>query len=221
MMYRNAALALLVSFAFSATPVFAADPATPAPSPNAAEGAFVARIQADLNKRFPTTADAEKAGYIRFTDEDDTGVISYANRQWTSADAAHPSQLWYDVKGRLVGADFSVPATATKPSLWGIDPTRWSHFGQHIHYGLAGPDGTVKFGGTSAKKYEAAGGDPLHPTAAGLVKMGVAPSADQVKFVFVFPAIWDLEVWTLPNPSGAFAEKNPNLVPSANAKSSM
>jgi hypothetical protein len=219
MMYRKAAVAMLFAVAFAAAPVLAADP-TPAPSPDAAEAAFVARIQADLNKRFPTTADAIKAGYIRYTDEDDTGVISYANRQWTSADPAHPSQLWYDVKGRLVGADFSVPYAAdAKPTLWGVDPARWSRFGEHIHYGLVGPNGTVKFGGTSAKKYEAAGGDPLHPTADGLVKAGAVTSADQVKFTFVFPAIWDLEVWTLPNPSGAFAEKNPNLVPSANAKS--
>jgi hypothetical protein len=190
---------------------------TPRPMPDASETKFVDQIRADLTKRFPTAADAERAGYLRFGDEDDTGAISYANRQWTSADAAHPSQLWYDVNGRLIGADFSVPKTATKPSLWGVSPDRWDSFGLHIHYGLAGPNGTTVYHGMSAKRYAAAGGNPQHPDAAGLVKAGAAKSADEVKFVFTFPAIWDLEVWVLPNPAGAFADKNPNVTPSKSA----
>src|SRR5215469_12812659 len=66
---------------------------------NAKEKAFVAAIQADLPKRFATVADAEKAGYVRYTGEDSSGAISYANRQWQSVDAKHPSQLWYDKLG--------------------------------------------------------------------------------------------------------------------------
>lgn len=194
---------------------------TPAPSPNAAEATFISSIRSDLTARFPTAADAEKAGYIRFTNEDMTGAISYANRQWTSSDASHPSQLWYDAGGKLIGADFSVPYADKRPTLWGIDPSRWSRFGLHIHYGLAGPNGTVVFGGLNAKKYAAAGGDPQHPDAAGLVKAGVTKDPANVKFVFTFPAIWDLEVWVVPNPLGAFAEFNPNVKPSAKAKDQM
>ena len=37
---------------------------------------------------------------------------------------------------------------------------------------------------------------------------------DQVKFVFLHPAMWDLVVWVLPNPDGAFADANPNVKPS-------
>jgi len=77
--------------------------------PTASEMPFVNAVTADLTARFPTASDARKAGYVRFTDEDNTGAISYASRQWTSADQQHPSQLWYDVNGRLLGADFSVP----------------------------------------------------------------------------------------------------------------
>jgi hypothetical protein len=39
-----------------------------------------------------------------------------------------------------------------------------------------------------------------------------------VAFVFPFPALWDLQVWLIPNPLGAFAEHNPNVIPSAAAK---
>jgi hypothetical protein len=34
-----------------------------------------------------------------------------------------------------------------------------------------------------------------------------------VRFVFTFPDIWDLSVWVLPNPKGAFADKNPDVIP--------
>jgi hypothetical protein len=182
--------------------------------PTAAEMPFVKSVSADLGSRFATIAAAESAGYIRYTDEDDTGAISYANRDWTSVDAKHPSQLWYDHAGRLIGADFSVPYVEDKPPhLFGVNPARWSEFHQHVHYGLAGPDGTTKFGATGAKKIVAAGGDPTKPTAANLVAAGIAKSPSDVKFVFEFPAIWDLSIWVIPNANGAFADKNPTVKP--------
>ena len=170
-------------------------------------------ISADLTARFPTPADAEKAGYLKYTDEDDTGAISYANRMWTSPDEKHPSQLWYDAKGRLIGADFSVPYTDAPPHLFGVEPSRWTKFGRHEHYGLTGSNGTTTFGATGAKKISAAGGDPAKPTAANLVALGIAKKPSDVAFVFEFPAIWDLPVWVIPNASGAFAEKNPAVKP--------
>ena len=54
-----------------------------------------------------------------------------------------------------------------------------------------------------------------------LVAAGIAKSESDVKFVFEFPAIWDLTVWVLPNPSGAFADKNPNVKPVNPPKSGM
>jgi hypothetical protein len=71
-------------------------------------------------------------------------------------------------------------------------------------------------------KFKDAGGDP-NPTQgdvpankAALVKAGVPglTSPDQVQFVFLHPAMWDLVVWVLPNPEGAFADANPNVKPS-------
>ena len=218
-MFRRHFAALVTLLAFSSSFVLAAESTLP-PKPHGAEIAFVSGIQKDLTARFATTAQAEAAGYFRYTDEDDTGAISYVNvQQWTSADPQHPSQLWYSVDGKLLGADFSVPYDAANPpKLWGVDPTRWTHFGAHVHYVLD-TNGTTMYGhATSVKKFEAAGGDVKNPQAAILVKMGIAKDASNVKHLFLFPNIWDLEVWVLPNPDGAFADKNPNVHPSANAR---
>lgn len=193
--------------------------------PLPAEVAFVQQVTTDLNARFATPADAEKAGYFRYTNEDKTGAISYANLQWNSAaDPAHPqpSQLWYDAKGRLLGADFSVPLTSDNstaaPKLWGLDPGRWFKFKHaHVHYVLQGTTDAAYGHAVSAADFTKNGGSLDNPTAAALVKMQKVKSADQVVKVFDFPAQWDVEVWVTPNPKGAFAEVNPLVKPSKNA----
>jgi hypothetical protein len=181
------------------------------------EVAFVTPMQQDLMARFPTAADAERAGYIRYTNEDSTGAISYANLHWTSTDAKHPSQLWYDKNGALLGADFSVltSSSAARPSLWGVDPGRWAEFDGHIHWVAHDP-------ATGKPTYDhwamdpafvKAGGNLNDPSAATLVAMKKVPNANDVVTIFHFPSIWDLIVWVKPNPNGAFAEKNPNVKP--------
>lgn len=187
--------------------------------PTAAEAPFVATVVRDLKTRFETPEAAVKAGYIRYTDEDETGAISYANRAWTSADAEHPSQLWYDAKGRLLGADYSQPQAAGIPKLFGLQAGRWQPFELHIHYGLVGPGDTTTYGATGPKKLQAIGANPQAPTAADLVKLGLAKKAADVRFVFTFPAIYDVGVWVLPNPAGAFADKNPDVKPASPSKS--
>jgi hypothetical protein len=205
---RRVLPAVAVLLALSTALVFAA---ALSPKPQGAEAAFVSGIQKDLNARFPTEADAERAGYFRYTNEDDTGAISYANLHWHSIDPQHPSQLWYSTSGKLLGADFSVPTSVSPkpPSLWGVNPRRWLHFDEHVHYVIAQPNGKMLYGATSYKKFIAAGGNPQDPQPATLVKMGIAKNAASVKHFFVFPSIWDLIVWVMPNPSGAFADKNP------------
>jgi len=194
--------------------------ATLSPVPQGTEAAFVTSIQKDLNARFPTPQAAIQAGYFRYGNEDSTGAISYANLQWNSATPQQPSQLWYDVHGNLLGADFSVPQSDSPapPKRWGVDYRRWVSFREHVHYILVGPNGTETYGATSAKKFAAAGGNVDDPQAATLVKMGVAKSTDDVKRVFLFPSLWDLIVWVKPNPNGAFAMKNPLVIPSATAE---
>ncbi|MGA8535609.1 MAG: hypothetical protein WB615_15985 [Candidatus Tumulicola sp.] len=212
------AATLILLFALTAPAAALADQnATYFGSTTSAENAFVASIQADLMKRYPTAADAEKAGYVRYTEEDDTGAISYANMQWQSADIRHPSQLWYDKSGQLLGADYSVLVStpSSRPALWGINPGRWVEFDGHIHWVTKDP-ATGKFTYDQwawDKKFAAAGGDLNHPSAQTLVAMHRVPDASRVITIFHFPAIWDLIVWVKPNPSGAFADKNPSVKP--------
>lgn len=215
-MIRRFASALAGIIALSSCLALAADVS---PKPQGQEIAFVKALQKDLTARFASPAEAIAAGYFRYTNEDKTGSISYANLHWQSADPAHPSQLWYSTKGVLLGADYSVLKrnSPKAPSLWGVSPERWGSMGAHVHYILAAPNGKETYGATSVAKFKAAGGDIGNPTAAPIVKMGIAKNAAQVKRVFLFPSIWDLQVWILPNPKGAFAEMNPNVKPSAGA----
>ncbi|MGC1381181.1 MAG: hypothetical protein WA814_09205 [Candidatus Baltobacteraceae bacterium] len=207
---------VLLVFAFAGPLGAAADQDATYHAPlNASEKTFVAAIAADLMKRFPTAADAEKAGYVRYTSEDDTGAISYADQRWQSAGIHDPSQLWYDKNGRLLGADYSVlvSSSASRPQLWGINPGRWVEFDGHVHWVTRDPaTGKVTYDGWAwDKAFTAAGGNPEHPSATTLVAMKKVSSADSVVTVFHFPAIWDLIVWVKPNPDGAFAEKNPTV----------
>jgi hypothetical protein len=219
--FRRIALACALVFTLGTLAAADSDPTYHGPL-SRAERQFVANIQSDLMARFPHAADAERAGYVRYTNEDDTGAISYANLHWDSKDAKHPSQLWYDVGGNLLGADFSVPETAkTPPSRWGINPGRWTEFGAHVHY-VSLVDGKPKYDqAVGAKQWVAAGGNLENPSPATLVKLGKVSTAAEVKTVFLFPSIWDLIVWVKPNPSGAFAEKNPDVTPSSAHASSM
>jgi hypothetical protein len=210
-----------------ATAKTAAPAPTAAPSPSAAEAAFLAKIMRDLPQRYPTTQAAIKAGYVRYSNEDETGAISYANpARFNTTNPDEPAQLWYDVKGRLVGADFSsrrdpsaTPAPrAARPSIFGIAPARFGTVGAHVHYVTC--DRTTHkcvYGkAVGATKY-AAVGDVEHPTADGLVKAGAVKDAADVSAVFLYPAIYNVSVWVVPNPLGQFAENNPNVVPSAHA----
>jgi len=212
-MVRRALVSLAMLF-FTAAAVAIADEGPTYNGPlSAAETAFVAAIQTDLMARFPTAADAVKAGYVRYTGVDNTGAISYANRKWQSADPRHPSQLWYDKNGRLLGADFSALVTGSeRPALFGVNPGRLYEFDEHIHYVLKDSAGNVSYDQyLYPKAFAAKGADPKHPTAADLVKLGKANSTAEVVTVFDFPSIWDLIVWVKPNPNGAFAVKNPDV----------
>jgi hypothetical protein len=207
---------VLVAAAFTLRGASADQGPTVSGPPNASEIVFVRAIQADLDKRFPTPADAEKAGYFRYTNADDTGAISYANLAWTSTDIRHPSQLWYDKNGKLLGADFSVSSDgAPRPQLFGVQPGRWVEFDEHVHYVEKDPKtGKLLFDKyVLVPKFDAAGGDAKHPTAQTLVKLGRVASASDVAKVFYFPSIWDLIVWVKTNPKGAFADKNPLVTP--------
>ena len=125
-----------------------------------------------------------------YTGIDDTGAISYADRRWNS-DPTHPSQLWYDVSGNLMGADFSVPRPhqEARPVVWGIDPGRWYEFNGHVHYTIVDPSSkkTIYDQWVWNDDFTAAGGSLGDPSAETLVKLGRIPSATDVGTIFEFP----------------------------------
>lgn len=217
MIVRSLFCALALSLCCAGA-VFAAADATYTGPESAAERTFVARIQADLMKRFPRAGDAVASGYVRYTDVDDTGAISYANCGWSSVDGEHPSQLWYDRKGALLGADFSVLRVRpgeSAPHVWGIDPGRWAQLDGHVHWVTKDrATGVASFEHYMPDaKFSAAGGNPRHPSARTLLAAHRVGSAADVVAIFHFPALWDLPVWVKPNANGAFAEKNPAVSP--------
>lgn len=233
---RSRALATIACVALAPLPLRAQPaPTKPPQQPTAAEQPFIKKLQQEIPRRFGTVAAAEKAGYFQYTGEDSTGAISYVNlRVWNSIDLTVPNQLWYDVNGRLLGVDYTIlqSQSATAPaSLFGyaIDPARWVHRNAHMHWGFTAADGSLKLGGMPVPKFTDAGGVPSESDATvrankvALVKAGLPglDRPDQVKFVFLHPAMWDLIAWVLPNPNGAWADANPNVVPSTKKSSAM
>ncbi|HEX3457675.1 MAG TPA: hypothetical protein VHR97_06925 [Candidatus Baltobacteraceae bacterium] len=209
---------LALSLALAAFGTARADKAATFHGPaDASENAFVGAIAKDLASRYPTAADAQKAGYVRYTIEDESGAISYANMQWQSTDIRHPSQLWYDKNGQLLGADYSilVSRSPSRPQLWGVNPGRWVEFDGHMHWVTKDPaTGALTYDQWAwDKAFVAAGGNPEHPSAATLVAMKKVDETGNVVTVFHFPAVWDLIVWVKANPNGAFADKNPLVQP--------
>lgn len=182
---------------------------------NPAETKFVQSVQQDLTDRYSHVADAVRAGYVQYTGVDESGGINYANQHW-AADPTHPSQLWYDRSGNLLGADFSVPRPngESRPQLWGIDPGRWVELNGHVHYVTRDASGAMKYDlWVWNQDWVAAGGSLTAPSADTLVKIGKVQSASDVVTIFEMPTQWDLIVWVKPNPAGPFSWDNPAIKP--------
>lgn len=193
------------------------------PFPDAAERKFLGAVVLDLRARFADERSARADGYVRYTDEDPAGIISFTNLRWFADDPQHPTQLWYDAHGRLIGADFTTRVTDTtrRPELWGLQSGRWVHFIAHVHYVVREPDGMMRYGSLLNPTYQANGGDIAHPGAAPLVKLGIAKQASDVALVFQLPEIWIASLWLVPNPNGAFADSNPLVKPTSAARHHM
>ena len=186
----------------------------PGGHPEPRELAFIESSARFVHVAYARPALAARAGFVRFTDEDRTGAISWANQHWTSTDAEHPSEVWYDAKGRLIGVDYTVLQTDTpdRPRLWEIDPRRWISIRAHMHYGVW-RDRRIAYGAMSTDRFEEYGGTISLPDRQILVDAGVAKTKRDVAFLFLLPSIWDLQFWVIPNPYGAFAEYNPRVKP--------
>jgi hypothetical protein len=207
-MKATIAAGLAAFFWLSATIALPDEPPTNLGPLTPSETQFVTSAQRDLEARFPHVDDAVAAGYVRYTSADDTGAISYANPTWWRSDPTHPSQLWYDADGNLMGADFSVPRPNSdpRPNLWGVDPGRWYEFNGHVHFVIKVPDtGKMLYDQwVWNSDFTGAGGNLAHPSPDIIVKLGRVPSANYVSTIFEFPTLWDLIVWVKPHPAGAF-----------------
>ncbi len=204
--FRTCCAALLLLFAGGAIALADEGPSFTGP-PTVSEYQFVQSVQRDLTSRFAHVADAVRAGYVRYTGVDDSGAISYANQQWSS-DPTHPSQLWYDRSGNVLGADFSVlrPNNEPRPKLWGVNPGRWVELNGHVHYVKRDASGALKYDQwVWNQDWVAAGGSLTSPSAATLVKLGHVKSPNDLVTLFEFPTIWDLTVWVVPHAAGPFS----------------
>jgi hypothetical protein len=196
-----------------------APPGGPPAMPTRAELPFVHQASAVLQRRFHTVDDALRNGYFRYTDEDQSGAISFVNLQWSST-IDHPCQVWFDKRGHFIGVDYCRPFTSARPHQWSLDPRRWAEFPPHVHFAVQ-RNGKLLYGAILAPQFSKAGGDPNKPAKATLVRMGLVKDESQVVFVFPFRHVWDLAMWAIPNADGAFAENNPSVIPSAGANGRM
>jgi len=198
---------------------------TAAPAPSAAESAFLAKIMRDLPQRYPNPPAAIRAGYVRFTNEDRTGAISYVNiKAWNTSDPDVPAQLWYDVNGRLIGADYSQrrnpdasPAPAP-PALFGISPSRFFTIGAHVHF-VTCDKASGKVRVRQSRRRQEVRGDRRRRASDGRRPRESRRRdrrVDGQRGVLVSRDLRRLDM-VVPNPLGQFADKNPNVVPSAHA----
>ncbi|TAM56382.1 hypothetical protein EPN52_14850 [bacterium] len=193
-----------------AAALLAAPAAAPAQGDRAtpAEAAFVQRIAGVLLARYPTAAQAEKAGYFRSTGIEDDGTAVYFNGTFTRIDELHPNFLWYDRAGRLVGLDyeFPQPAYAHAPvARFPVQAQRWTVVREHVHFAYRAGSGPLQLHG--ARAYPNLRAERI--TAAALEADHLLPSGVTLVWAYHHPACWDLGFWLIPNANGAFAERNP------------
>ncbi len=220
-------LAAVLGAAFALTlvvPAWADENPTYNGPTSASEAAFVKAIQADLNQRFATAADAEKGLATSATRARiDTGAIQLRKHELAVERSAAPEPAVVRRQRQPVGRRLLDAAQARRRAPGpvgrqsGTVRTNWTW--AHPSTGHGDPTtGALTYDlWMPNPKFVAGGGNPAQPDAAALVKMGKVKDPSTVATIFEFPALWDLIVWVKPNPKGAFAEKDPLVTPSANA----
>lgn len=186
--------------------------ATSSPPLTDSEKAFVTKTSATLNQEYPTTASAKSAGFtILFDTIGDDNTYDWTNMSFTGVTPDHPNFLWYDRHGKLAGADWELPAAGypSPPNLaeFPVTAARWVKLPEHVHYAYV-VNGKMKYGVTKATPALRKG----TITAGELRSNGAKlPEDATLAWAMYHPAVWDLAMWTVSNPSGPFADKNPNV----------
>ena len=175
--------------------------------PNPSEQTFVAKVSALLNAEYPTRVAAERAGYMALSDKlDSDNTYNLSDMQFTNVTLAHPNFLWFDRTGKLVGTDYEFPKSlySKPPAAFSVDASRWTSIDEHVHlaYSL---DGKTVYAEHPVK-------DNLRKpviAASDLRADGLLPDGATLTWATYHPAAWDLAIWVVPNPEGAFADDNP------------
>lgn len=176
------------------------------------EKAFVTKTSSTLNATYPTTATAKSAGFTMLFDTiGDDNTYDWTNMSFAAITPDHPNFLWYDRHGNLAGVDWEIPAagstSAPKLADFPVVAARWVKIPEHVHYSYT-VNGKTKYGVTKATPALRQGtitADELRSNGAKL------PKDATLVWAMYHPAVWDLAMWTVPNPSGPFADKNPNV----------
>ena len=204
---RYAVLAVVLSFALTG-----AVRAATSPPLTDSEKAFVTKTSASLNATYPTTTSAKSAGFsMLFDTMGDDNTYDWTNMSFAGVTPDHPNFLWYDRHGHLAGVDWEFPTSGKAPvpqlAAFPVTAARWVKIPEHVHYAYT-LNGKMKYGVTKATPALRTGtitGDELRANGAKL------PADAKLVWAMYHPAVWDLAMWTVPNPSGAFADKNPNV----------
>jgi len=208
MLHRLSIVTLLAALASLAS--FQSASAALSHKATAREANFIASVTPSLMARYATADKAVAGGYFRMTalsPYDNTSI--YFNMTYTKLDPMHPNFLWYDRNGKLAGLDYEYavsawpkpPGASTYPVLSG----RWVIIDPHFHFAYRDASGKVVMHGTRLRPNIT--GDPI--TAAQLRADGLLPRGATLLWAHYHPKAWDLGFWLVPDPLGAFADKDP------------
>jgi hypothetical protein len=177
--------------------------------PDSGETQFITSVARTMQRQYHTAAAALRAGYMQMTPlnpDDHTSV--YFNHRFDGVDREHPNFLWYDRDGILAGLDYEVkkddfsvpPGTAGFP----VARARWTTIPAHVHFAYTDASGKLQLAESNAR-----------PNLRGVIeageltKDGLLPAGAKLVWASYHPECWDLGFWLVPNPSGAFSDKNP------------
>lgn len=178
----------------------------------AAEKTFVSDTSQRLQSEYPNTAAAKSKGFVLLYDSiDPDNTYNWTNMNFNDVTPDRPNFLWYDRRGQLAGVDYEVPKShyPTKPQLaaFPVLASRWTPIAEHVHYAYS-VNGATKYGATHASPDMRTGKIALEMLRAHGAKI---PSNAKLVWAMYHPAVWDLAMWVVPNPHGAFADLNPNV----------
>jgi hypothetical protein len=205
------AFAVGVAHASAATMPMPTPVATSAPLTDA-EKAFVQTTSTQLGQLYPDTAAAKTAGYALLEGAiDSDNTYNWTNFAFKGVDPGHPNFLWFDRNGHLAGVDWELPksAYASAPSgdAYPVQVSRWTSIPEHVHFAYT-VNGTTHYGAAKATAALRQGTITAQQLRASGAKL---PANATLVWAMYHPAVWDLAMWVVPNPNGAFAELNPNV----------